>query len=92
MHYLIWLFYFLKQWTLRGLCIGQYFQNLNKFPLLLSLILFFMRVEFRAHIVIPKYLHPGFIIFLAVIWILQEMTKVRILRYVILFMGTMLVI
>ncbi|KAM7516305.1 hypothetical protein LguiA_005888 [Lonicera macranthoides] len=31
----------------------------------------------------------GFIIFLAVIWILQEMTKVRILRYVILFMGVM---
>ncbi|KAK1577021.1 hypothetical protein Q3G72_018505 [Acer saccharum] len=31
----------------------------------------------------------GFIIFLAVIWILQEMTKVRILRYVILFIGVM---
>ncbi|KAI9160110.1 hypothetical protein LWI28_005166 [Acer negundo] len=31
----------------------------------------------------------GFIIFLAVIWILQEMTQVRILRYVILFIGVM---
>ncbi|GLU10781.1 hypothetical protein SLE2022_275650 [Rubroshorea leprosula] len=31
----------------------------------------------------------GFIIFLAVIWILQEYTKVRILRYVILFIGVM---
>lgn len=31
----------------------------------------------------------GFIIFLAVIWILQEKTTVRILRYVILFIGVM---
>ncbi|KAJ8761225.1 hypothetical protein K2173_001281 [Erythroxylum novogranatense] len=31
----------------------------------------------------------GFIVFLAVVWILQELTKVRILRYVILFMGVM---
>ncbi|KAK2652255.1 hypothetical protein Ddye_012111 [Dipteronia dyeriana] len=31
----------------------------------------------------------GFIIFLAVIWILQEKTQVRILRYVILFIGVM---
>lgn len=30
---------------------------------------------------------PGFIIFIAVIWVLQELTKVRILRYVILFIG-----
>ncbi|WRX22172.1 hypothetical protein QQP08_014659 [Theobroma cacao] len=29
----------------------------------------------------------GFIIFLAIIWLLQEKTKVRILRYVILFIG-----
>ncbi|KAK2986796.1 hypothetical protein RJ640_011021 [Escallonia rubra] len=32
---------------------------------------------------------PGFIIFLAVIWVLQETTKLRILRYVILFIGVM---
>lgn len=32
----------------------------------------------------------GFIIFLALIWVLQEMTTVRILRYVILFIGTFL--
>ncbi|KAL2247018.1 UNVERIFIED_CONTAM: hypothetical protein Sindi_2554100 [Sesamum indicum] len=32
---------------------------------------------------------PGFIIFIAVIWLLQEMTKVRILRYIILFIGVM---
>ncbi|XAR51534.1 hypothetical protein NMG60_11006184 [Bertholletia excelsa] len=31
----------------------------------------------------------GFIIFLAVVWVLQEFTKVRILRYVILFIGVM---
>lgn len=31
----------------------------------------------------------GFIIFIAVIWVLQELTKVRILRYVILFIGVM---
>lgn len=31
----------------------------------------------------------GFIVFLAVIWILQEKTEVRILRYVILFIGVM---
>ncbi|KAJ9564434.1 hypothetical protein OSB04_000400 [Centaurea solstitialis] len=33
----------------------------------------------------------GFIIFLAVVWVLQELTTVRILRYVILFIGTILV-
>lgn len=31
----------------------------------------------------------GFIVFLAVIWVLQENTKVKILRYIILFIGTM---
>ncbi|XP_031274142.1 uncharacterized protein LOC116132614, partial [Pistacia vera] len=31
----------------------------------------------------------GFIIFLAVVWILQEKTSVRILRYVLLFIGVM---
>ncbi|XP_021912385.1 uncharacterized protein LOC110826099 [Carica papaya] len=31
----------------------------------------------------------GFIIFLAIIWLLQETTTVRILRYVILFIGVM---
>ncbi|KAG6602702.1 hypothetical protein SDJN02_07444 [Cucurbita argyrosperma subsp. argyrosperma] len=31
----------------------------------------------------------GFIIFLAVVWVLQETTTVRILRYVILFIGVM---
>ncbi|XP_022759261.1 uncharacterized protein LOC111305751 isoform X2 [Durio zibethinus] len=31
----------------------------------------------------------GFIIFLAIIWLLQERTTVRILRYVILFIGVM---
>lgn len=31
----------------------------------------------------------GFIIFLAIIWVLQELTHVRILRYAILFIGVM---
>ncbi|CAA2955544.1 uncharacterized protein LOC111407985 [Olea europaea subsp. europaea] len=31
----------------------------------------------------------GFIIFIGIVWVLQEMTKVRILRYIILFMGVM---
>uniref|UniRef100_A0A6V7QST2 Peptidase M50B-like protein n=1 Tax=Ananas comosus var. bracteatus TaxID=296719 RepID=A0A6V7QST2_ANACO len=31
----------------------------------------------------------GFIIFLAIVWVLQETTKFRILRYVILFIGVM---
>ncbi|XP_057809598.1 uncharacterized protein LOC131023950 [Salvia miltiorrhiza] len=31
----------------------------------------------------------GFIVFIAIIWVLQETTKVRILRYVILFIGVM---
>ncbi|XP_075498505.1 uncharacterized protein LOC142536952 [Primulina tabacum] len=31
----------------------------------------------------------GFIIFIAIIWVLQETTKARILRYVILFIGVM---
>ncbi|KAL8044802.1 hypothetical protein ABFX02_08G069900 [Erythranthe guttata] len=31
----------------------------------------------------------GFIIFIAVIWVLQETTKARVLRYIILFIGVM---
>ncbi|CAK9169849.1 unnamed protein product [Ilex paraguariensis] len=31
----------------------------------------------------------GFIIFIAIIWVLQEKTTVRILRYIILFIGVM---
>lgn len=31
----------------------------------------------------------GFLIFLGIIWVLQETTKVRLLRYVILFIGVM---
>ncbi|KAL1536923.1 hypothetical protein AAHA92_29497 [Salvia divinorum] len=31
----------------------------------------------------------GFIVFLAVVWVLQETTKVRILHYIILFIGVM---
>lgn len=31
----------------------------------------------------------GFIVFLAVIWVLQEYTTIKILRYIILFIGTM---
>ncbi|EPS71261.1 hypothetical protein M569_03496 [Genlisea aurea] len=31
----------------------------------------------------------GFIVFIAVIWVLQEFTAVRILRYIILFIGVM---
>ncbi|KAL7131807.1 hypothetical protein ABFS83_12G029900 [Erythranthe nasuta] len=31
----------------------------------------------------------GFIVFIALVWVLQEMTKVRILRYIILFIGVM---
>uniref|UniRef100_F6HSR7 Peptidase M50B-like protein n=1 Tax=Vitis vinifera TaxID=29760 RepID=F6HSR7_VITVI len=54
---LIVVLFIAKNWTLRGLCIGEYFY--------------------------------GFIIFLAIIWVLQETTKVRILRFFILFMGVM---
>ncbi|XP_059291323.1 uncharacterized protein LOC132633267 isoform X2 [Lycium barbarum] len=31
----------------------------------------------------------GFIVFLAIVWILQETTKIKILRYIILFIGVM---
>ncbi|CAN4086697.1 unnamed protein product [Withania somnifera] len=31
----------------------------------------------------------GFVLFLAVVWILQETTKIKILRYIILFIGVM---
>ncbi|XP_057480442.1 uncharacterized protein LOC130767566 [Actinidia eriantha] len=36
-----------------------------------------------------RWLGIGFIIFLAVIWVMQETTKIRILRYIILFAGVM---
>uniref|UniRef100_A0A7C8ZJ42 Uncharacterized protein n=1 Tax=Opuntia streptacantha TaxID=393608 RepID=A0A7C8ZJ42_OPUST len=36
-----------------------------------------------------RWLCIGFIIFLAVIWVLQETTEVRILRYIIMFIGVM---
>jgi hypothetical protein len=35
-----------------------------------------------------KWLLAGFLAFLILIWVLQELTVVKILRYVILFMGT----
>ncbi|XP_049367386.1 uncharacterized protein LOC125832289 isoform X2 [Solanum verrucosum] len=31
----------------------------------------------------------GFVLFLAVVWVLQETTKIKILRYIILFIGVM---
>lgn len=63
------------QWTLRGLCIGK-----------LKLFIFiFESISNKFNIFIPCF--PGFIIFIAVIWILQETTKARILRYIILFIG-----
>lgn len=31
----------------------------------------------------------GFIIFIVIVWVLQETTKIRILRYIILFIGVM---
>lgn len=68
---LSWLF--LEQWTLRGLCIGEYFCNLIE-----ALMLAFWCIVI---------IFPGFIIFVAVIWVLQEKTKFHILRYVILFIG-----
>ncbi|KAG6521525.1 hypothetical protein ZIOFF_018648 [Zingiber officinale] len=49
---LVVVFFYAKNWLLRGLCIG-------------------------------------FIIFVALVWFLQEATKVHILRYVILFIGVM---
>ncbi|EFJ11806.1 hypothetical protein SELMODRAFT_105153 [Selaginella moellendorffii] len=36
-----------------------------------------------------RFLSLGFIIFLAIIWVLQETTSVHLLRYVILFIGVM---
>ncbi|KAJ6868523.1 hypothetical protein NC651_033564 [Populus alba x Populus x berolinensis] len=32
---------------------------------------------------------PGFVLFLGVVWVLQETTKIHILRYIILFIGVM---
>ena len=67
------------QWTLRGLCIGKlvinYFIGIN------------MVASIQGKIIWKSFKLPGFIIFLAVVWVLQEFTKVRILRYVILFIG-----
>ncbi|XP_071901807.1 uncharacterized protein [Coffea arabica] len=31
----------------------------------------------------------GFIVFIAIVWVLQETTRIRILRYIILFIGVM---
>ncbi|KAH1236042.1 hypothetical protein GmHk_08G021348 [Glycine max] len=65
-----------KNWTLRGLCIGK-----SCTQCIMFLIIFYswiMDVDVS-----------GFIIFHGVIWILQETTKVRILRYIILFIGVM---
>lgn len=43
-----------------------------------------------CHIIYLYVEASGFIIFLGVIWILQETTQVRILRYAILFIGNIL--
>jgi len=42
---------------------------------------------FFQHILCLNVEVSGFIMLLGVIWILQETTKVRILRYIILFIG-----
>ncbi|KAI3746005.1 hypothetical protein L6452_08420 [Arctium lappa] len=36
-----------------------------------------------------RWLCAGFIVILAIVWVLQETTKVRILRYIIMFIGVM---
>ncbi|XP_078159874.1 peptidase M50B-like protein isoform X1 [Carex rostrata] len=46
-------------------------------------------VLFIAHNWTLRSLCIGFILFLAVIWVCQELTKFKILRYVILFIGVM---
>lgn len=56
------------------------------------------KITCKLHLLQPSFLSvclyiesPGFIIFLGIIWILQETTHVRILRYIILFIGKHLV-
>lgn len=74
---------FYMQWTLRGLCIGELCVFIVKFYELQI-----MNVSsFFQHILCLDIDVSGFIVFLGVIWILQETTKVRILRYIILFIG-----
>ena len=79
----LWVLFFI-QWTLRGLCIGEYFVKLFK-----DIISIYPHASLLVSDVYWLNL-SGFIIFLAVVWVLQEKTTVRILRYVILFIGTCL--
>lgn len=78
-----------KQWTLRGLCIGTFFQDLDvscflKYNTSCTIIFrWCSRLHFRA---------SGFIILIAVVWLLQETTEIRILRYIILFIGNTILI
>lgn len=64
------------QWTLRGLCIGVLSHESSCYIFLVS--------TQKPYIVIWI---SGFIVFLAIVWVLQELTTVKILRYVILFIG-----
>ncbi|KAG6385896.1 hypothetical protein SASPL_154779 [Salvia splendens] len=54
------------------------------FLILALLIVFFIAKNWTL-----RGLCIGFIVFIAIVWVLQELTKVRILRYVILFIGVM---
>lgn len=68
------------QWLLRGLCIGELWGGgVASFDFHeLSSTLMTLHFTRRS---------PGFIVFLAVVWVLQEYTKLRVLRYIILFIG-----
>ncbi|CAH9085183.1 unnamed protein product [Cuscuta europaea] len=46
-------------------------------------------VQFYAKNWTLRGLSIGFIVFIALVWVLQRMTEVRVLRYVILFIGVM---
>jgi hypothetical protein len=73
---------------------------LEDFVLVCANVLSYLRYLGVTHYIlyVSKYVHniylyvevSGFIIFLGVIWILQETTEVRILRYIILFIGKIL--
>lgn len=74
------------KWTLRGLCIGKLFSDILKE----NGKIWKEVIDKISDIILLVQWISGFIIFIAVIWLLQEKTEVRALRYVILFIGMFL--
>ncbi|WVZ56500.1 hypothetical protein U9M48_007018 [Paspalum notatum var. saurae] len=65
-----------KNWFLRWLCIGMHQHD----------FISILRPYSAACYLLHCY-HPGFIVFIAVVWVIQEFTSFHILKYVILFIG-----